>query len=178
MMLILAVFMAVQQARADQNDPRLDKLFGRLHVSDDRNEIRQIEIAIWQIWHQNKSDTVNLFMGQGIKAMQNGALKHSLQLFNQVVNIAPDFAEGWNKKATVLFYLGRYEESIEACGKVLDLEPRHFGALSGLGMIYTELRNPKKALDAYQRLLKVHPKADNAKQKIKALKEVIEGSPT
>ena len=110
--------------------------------------------------------------------MQNGAYKHSLQFFNQVVNIAPEFAEGWNKQATVLFYLGRYEESIVACDKVLALEPRHFGALSGLGMIYTELRQPKKALEAYERLLQVHPHADNAKDKIKALKEVIEGNPT
>ena len=165
-------------AAADQNDPRLDNLFGRLQVADGLHEIRLIEAGIWRLWHLSDSETVNLFMGQGIQAMQGGAMKQGLSFFNHVVKIAPNFAEGWNKRATILYMMGRYDNSIADCKKVLSLEPRHFGALSGLGLIYTALKKPKQSLAAYERVLQVHPKAGNARAQVKALRRTLLGNPT
>ncbi len=160
---------------ADQTDKRLDDLFARLQKPDGKIPPSAIEAQIWHIWLQSKSPTTNLLMQRGIDAMSNGQHAVALEIFTEMTELEPDFAEGWNKRATVLYLMGKMEESITDCDKVLKLEPRHFGALSGLGLIYTALEQPKRALDAFERVLLVYPGNRHATVQVKALRRKIKG---
>jgi tetratricopeptide (TPR) repeat protein len=110
--------------------------------------------------------------------MQRQDLDAALDRFDQMVKYAPDFAEGWNKRATVYYMRGEYPESVADIERVLELEPRHFGALSGLGMIYEELDRKEQALRAFEAALQANPFLPGAKQQIEILKKQIKGSPT
>jgi tetratricopeptide (TPR) repeat protein len=160
---------------ADQRDARLDDLFARLQKPDDAVPTKLVEAQIWNIWLKSESDTVNLLMHQGIAAMSNGDNATAYDAFSSITDLAPDFSEGWNKRATVLYIIGQYQQSAADCLRVLELEPRHFGALSGLGLIFTALDEPEKALDAYERVLEVYPTNGYAKAQAKALRKQLKG---
>ena len=162
-------------ARADQTDPRLGDLFGKLHALEDPRQARISEQLIWGVWLESKSPTLQLLMGRVIKAMAQRKLAQALELLHSVVAVAPDYAEGWNKRATVYFMMGDYKASIADVERTLDLEPRHFGALSGLGLIYTRLKDNAGALEAYERALLVNPHLGQAKAEIKRLKRKVKG---
>jgi tetratricopeptide (TPR) repeat protein len=158
-------------AAADQKDPRLAPLFEKLGGSDNVAEAQMLELQIWQIWTEAKDGPTDTLMQLGLGAMQAGNLAGALELFDAVTLGKPDFAEGWNKRATVLYMLGAHERSAEDVAKVLALEPRHFGALSGLGLINMELDRPDAALEAFERALKVHPHLPGVKQRVEMLKK-------
>ena len=162
-------------ARADQTDPRLDQLFVQLQDVDGPHQARLIEQLIWGVWLESESPTLQLLMGRVVNAMDKQKLGEALNLLNTVVAIAPNYAEGWNKRATVYFMLGRYDESIEDVERTLDLEPRHFGALSGLGLIYARLQDETAALDAFERALTVNPNLGQAKAEVKRLRRKVKG---
>ena len=164
-----------QPAAADQNDPRLDVLFAQLKASADAREAATFEGQIWGIWLQTESPTISLLMRRTLVAMNQGRLAESLEALDEMVVLAPDFAEAWNKRATVLYLMQRYEESLADVGKTLALEPRHFGALSGLGLIHNALGNDAKALSAFERALEVHPHIPMAKGEVKRLKKKVRG---
>jgi tetratricopeptide (TPR) repeat protein len=163
--------MASGAAMADQKDPRLPPLFDKLQESDNGAEAQLIELQIWQIWTEAKDGPTDTLMQLGLGAMQTGDLAGALELFDAITMQKPDFAEGWNKRATVLYMLGAYERSAEDVSKVLALEPRHFGALSGLGLINVELDRTDAAIDAFEQALKVHPNLQGVKQRIEMLKK-------
>ena len=146
---VLVAGLAVAPAAADQNDPRLDSLFGQLQAAPSPLQASLVEAQIWSTWLQTESPTVNLLMRQGLEAMSLNRYQDSLDILSNVVEIVPDYAEGWNKRATVLFLMQRYRDSIVDVERTLTLEPRHFGALSGLGLIYNALGEEAKALDAW-----------------------------
>ena len=158
-------------AAADQKDPRLALLFEKLGGSDTVVEAQMLELQIWQIWTEAKDGPTDTLMQLGLGAMQAGNLAGALELFDAVTLGKPDFAEGWNKRATVLYMLGAHERSAEDVAKVLALEPRHFGALSGLGLINMELDRTDAALEAFERALKVHPHLPGVKQRVEVLKK-------
>jgi tetratricopeptide (TPR) repeat protein len=114
-------------------------------------------------------------MQQGEEAMGAGDFATALQTFNAMVKLEPDFAEGWNKRATVHYLIDNYNASVADVQRTLALEPRHFGALSGLGLIYDALEEKKKALEAYRSALAVHPHLFGVKLRIKQLSKEIEG---
>jgi tetratricopeptide (TPR) repeat protein len=172
---ILILVSGAGVASADQKDPRLDQLFGQLQVVGTRQEAHLVEQLIWAVWLESDSDTVNLLVERGLRAMSDGDLETALGVFDNVVDIAPDYAEGWNKRATVYFLMGRYRESIADVEKTLALEPRHFGALSGLGMIHGQLQDPAGALDAFERALAVNPHLPQAKALVPQLKKKVRG---
>lgn len=157
-------------ALADQKDPRLAPLFEKLAGSENVVEAQMLELQIWQIWTEAKDGPTDTLMQLGLAAMQSGNLAGALELFDAVTLSKPDFAEGWNKRATVLYMLGAYERSAEDVAKVLALEPRHFGALSGLGLIDLELNRPDDALQAFEKALKVHPQLPGIKQRVEQLR--------
>lgn len=176
--LCLATFLILLMALpgvADQRDARLDDLFAKLQKPSENIPSQFVEAQIWGIWLQNESDTVNLLMQQGIAAMSNGDHATAYDAFSSITDLAPDFSEGWNKRATVLYLQGQYHQSAADCVRVLDLEPRHFGALSGLGLIFTALEEPEKALDAFERVLEVYPTNRYAKAQAKALRKQLKG---
>lgn len=172
--LLLAAALA-GPAMADQNDERLEKLFDALLAASSPQEAQLPEQMIWSVWLESESPTVNLLMKRGIEAMGEGEAELALAMFNAIVELAPDYAEGWNKRATLYFLMGRYEDSIADCERTLKLEPRHFGALSGLGMIYVQLENDAKALDAYRRALAVHPQLTQVRAEVERLAKKLRG---
>lgn len=168
--------LAPPAAQADQTDPRLDGLFEILKTTEDPVKAKLAEHQIWQAWLTSNDPTVTLLLMQGVSAMAKQDLKSALRIFTEVVEIAPGFAEGWNKRATVLYMLGAYPESIADIGRTLALEPRHFGALSGLGLCNVELQKDQAALDAFERALAVNPHMDGARTNAELLRQKIEGS--
>jgi tetratricopeptide (TPR) repeat protein len=153
----------------------LDSLFERLHTAPDERTAQLLEEAVWQIWLRSGSDTVDVLMQQSIKAMNERETQSALEILDAVVALAPDYAEGWNKRATVLFLLDRYSESMRDIVRVLELEPRHFGALSGIGLIHRALGDKEKALAAFRQALEIHPFLPGARKAIEELSEEVEG---
>lgn len=162
--------LAATTVQADQKDQRLGPLFDRLKQAD-ATESRMVEAAIWQIWTEAGDSATDALMQLGLQAMGSGNLTGALELFDAVTVQRPDFAEGWNKRATVLYMLGAFEKSAEDVAKVLALEPRHFGALSGLGLINAHLNRTDEAIKAFEQALAVNPQMPNVKANIEALKK-------
>ena len=144
-------------AGADQKDPRLDELFAVLQTSADPSALSAAHGKIWEIWTNNEDAELFSLMEQGITLMGRRRLNEALKVFDDLVDIAPNYAEAWNKRATVHFLLGNYADSIADVDVTLDLEPRHFGALSGLGQIELKRGDPEAALSAFETAVRMHP---------------------
>jgi len=158
-----------------RNKLLLSSLFGRLRVSPDAETARVLEGAIWKVWLKSGSPTIDLLMQQVKRSMSRGEYSRTLKLLDHIVELAPDFSEAWNKRATVLYLIGNFEASLEDINRVLELEPRHFGALSGMGLVLQQLGDKKGALNAFRQALSVHPYLPNANRAVKALQEEVEG---
>lgn len=175
LVLLCTVLVAIAlPASAKQDDDRLEPLFEQLLTVDDKAVIVATERQIWGIWHESGSDTIDLLMQSGIHAMNRGDHAEAVEQFTAVVEIAPKFAEGWNKRATAHYLAGNYDASVADIARTLELEPRHFGALSGLGLIYDAIDQPEGALRAYRRALAVHPHLQHPRRRVEALKKELE----
>ncbi|MDP6654340.1 MAG: tetratricopeptide repeat protein [Gammaproteobacteria bacterium] len=161
------------QSRADQTDTRLDPLFTNLLVSGDLSTIRATENQIWAIWLQHTNSDVEQLMQMGIQRMNFQRYSDALLIFNQIIENFPDYAEAWNKRATLHFLLGNFDESIADIEKTLELEPRHFGALSGLGLMYIQRDELSKARQAFENLIGVHSNSPNAQQNLESVVESL-----
>lgn len=144
-------------ANADQKDPRLDALFADLKKVSGYLQGRTIEQQIWSIWLAAGEPDIDKLMGEGVEAMAAQDFKTALADFTKIVELAPEFAEGWNKRATVRYLIGDFEGSLADVDMTLALEPRHFGALSGLGLINTALERDEEAIVAFEQALAVNP---------------------
>jgi tetratricopeptide (TPR) repeat protein len=164
---------AISAARADQKDPRLDALFADLQKVTGTLQAQTIVEQIWVIWTTSDKPEVNQLMGEGIDAMAAQDYKTALADFTKMITIAPNFAEGWNKRATVLWLLKDYEGSIADVQKTLALEPRHFGALWGLGTMDAALEHDEDAIAAFEKALAVNPHMQGVSEQIEALKKRI-----
>ena len=171
---LLASALLASSAIADQRDPRLEKLFIELKSATTLEMARPLEAEIWDIWLRSGNKEVDRLMAIGISEMNNADYDGALDAFTQMVRLAPDFAEGWNKRATTLYLMGRYQDSIKDIDKVLALEPRHFGALSGLGLCNARLNKDKEALRAFERASAVDPNMPGVKENIEQLKKRLE----
>jgi len=158
-------------AAADQNDPGLGPLIAALGSAPTAEAAQPIEARIWAIWGRSGDQTVDTLMAEGIARLEQGEPDFALELFDRVVQLAPDFAEGWNKRATTLYAMGQFEKSIKDIDKVLALEPRHFGALSGLGLCDVRLGKDREALAAFELAAAVDPNLPGVKANIEALKK-------
>ena len=174
---LLAALLFSGPLSAAQDDPRLDNLFARLVETQDEGEAHVIESFIWTIWLEGHDDTLNRLMAQGTRDMQVGDLDAAIAQFTTLIELAPDFAEAWNKRATVYYMSGQYDASIADCMEVLAREPRHFGALSGLGLIHQARGEDAEALDWYRRALEQNPHMPAIRQRIEDLSLEIEGEP-
>ncbi len=169
--LALAVLAAAPgTALADQNDSRLDPLFARLAATDDGMEARTVEQLIWSIWNETGDKALDAEMTLGLIKMQEGDAEAALAVFERMVVQAPNYAEAWNKRATLYYFLNRYDESIADVHRTLALEPRHFGALAGIGMIYYETGRPAEAADWMEKALAVNPHLWAVEMKLKELR--------
>jgi tetratricopeptide (TPR) repeat protein len=162
--------------RAGQDDPRLAALFDKLKNGTDE-EAHATEQEIWQIWVAHKNPEIARLMQHGMAALNEDDAQEALDTFGQVVRADKDFAEGWNKRATVEFVLGDFDASVADIERTLALEPRHFGALSGLGQIYLILNKKAAALKALNAALAVDPHLAGVREKADELKKELQGSP-
>ena len=172
---LVVVFFAMLAgvAQADQKDPRLDKLFEQLKAASNTEMAQPIEEQIWNIWLESGDQNVDALMAIGVAAMNDSDYDQAYRAFSRVVDVAPNFAEGWNKRATVLYLMGRYDDSIKDIGKTLALEPRHFGALSGLGLCNAQLDKEKEALDAFEKALAINPNMPGIKLDAEEMKKQL-----
>jgi len=158
------------EAATPLTEETLDGLFTRLAGSEDEKEAKAVEFEILKRFHSSGSDTTDLLMSWVSKAMDEEKFPVALDILDQITILEPEFAEGWNKRATVHYMMGEYGRSIADIEKALALEPRHFGALSGLGLILRDIGETSRALEAFEEALKVHPYLGNAKDMVKTLK--------
>ena len=161
---------------SDQTDARLDALFDTLKTSEISGVLQETEVNIWAIWFESGRDEVDRLMEQAGVAVQSGQLPQAEAMYSQVVKMAPEFSEGWNRRATVRYYRQDYEGSIEDIRQTLVLEPRHFGAIWGLGMILGRDRDYSGAITAFERLLEIKPNSRDAKPRIELLKQELNKS--
>jgi tetratricopeptide (TPR) repeat protein len=153
---------------------KLDELFGQLADADE-GQAQRIEREIWSEWSKSGSPTMDLLLERGRAAMQAGEPEIAIEHLTALTDHAPDFAEGWNALATAYFQAGEYGPSIADIGKTLTLNPRHFGALSGLGMIMEELGDTEGALEAYKAALAIHPHLQGVKDSVERLEAEAAG---
>lgn len=155
-------------------DP-VETLLDRLSKSSSENEASALEREIVVAWNHSGSDTVDLLLARAGTAIKKKQYGLALQYLDTIVETKPEFAEGWNMRATVYYLIDEYELSLADIQQVLALQPRHFGALSGLGMIFRDLDEPAKALDAFRQVLSVHPYFGNARESVDELEPEVEG---
>src|SRR5665213_2167 len=153
----------------------LDFLFGALKVAPDEASARHVEARIWALWLQTPSDTAALLMMRAKTAMDTQQMDVALKLLDSVIKLRPDYVEGWNRRVSVYYLKIDYAHSLEDIEQVLVREPRHFGALAGLGMIMQDLGDDKRALDAFRKALAVDPYLEKVPEMVKTLSEKVEG---
>lgn len=158
--------------RADQNDPRLDALFQTMADAPSHQISSAAEQEIWSIWLAHADDDIQARFNAGVQAMdQDPAL--ALRLLTQLAADAADFAEVWNKRATVYYLLGDYDASLTDIQRTLALEPRHFGAISGLGLIYLAQGEHELALGAFEAVLRLQPWSRATRENIRRLDNLL-----
>jgi len=159
----------------DERNRNIDFLFGALKAAPDDASAKEIENRIWAVWSEAHSETTNLLMGRAKKAADDKEYDLALRLLSEIIEIKPDFTEAWNRRATIYFLRKDYTNSLADISKVLTREPRHFGALSGLGLIMQDIGDDKHALEAYRKALEVYPRLKGMEEKVNTLKEKVEG---
>ena len=175
--LILSLFF-FNNVNAEERNNKLDKLFVELKNTKDLSSAQVIENEIWEIWSIHPSDDRRGFrltelLIQGTRLMNMRELSKAYQIFTKVITVESDWAEAWNKRATVLYLMKQYESSLADIEITLVLEPRHFGALSGQALNYIELNLYEKAIESYKSAQKIYPLLDSAKKMIPELQELI-----
>ena len=161
-------------AESKDRDLRLNQLFEQLKKSNNASLAFEIEMKIWNIWSTHPThDSLTQSLAKGSGLMSKGELEAAYKIFSTIIESSPDWAEGWNKRATVLYLMGRYQESLKDIDEVLKRESRHFGALSGQGLVQTELKNYEKAIKSYRAVQKIYPSIRAAKVMIPQLRKLI-----
>lgn len=201
--LLTAVMTAVPVAAVAQSDPRiipppksqkklpeapstlpkvgadrtkgLDFLFGALKAAPDEASAKHVEARIWATWLQTPSDTAALLMLRAKAAMDAQKTDVAIKLLDSVIKLRPDYIEAWNRRATIYYLKNDYTRSMQDIREVLVREPRHFGALAGLGMIMQEIGDEKRALEAFRKALAVNPHLEKVPEMVKTLTEKVEG---
>jgi tetratricopeptide (TPR) repeat protein len=166
------LFFALQPAKAQT--VVLDDLFTRLETADAAAADR-IEREIWLEWSKSGSAAMDLLLQRGRDAIDAGDLPAAIAHLTALVDHAPDFPEGWNARATAYFMAGEFGPSIDDIAHTLALNPRHFGALAGLGMIFEEIGKPEKALEVYRAALAIHPQMAGVLDSVERLDTEIAG---
>jgi len=163
--------------RAGRGEPtyNLDTLFAALKIAPDESSAKAIEQRIWALWMNSGSDTCALLMTRVKVAADAKDYDLALKLLNAIVEIKPDFVEAWNRRATIHYLNHDFARAIADIRQVLAREPRHFGALSGLGMMLQEIGDDKDALAAYRAALAIDPHLEHIPDVVKTLTDKVEG---
>ena len=173
-----ATFLFFSNVNAEERKNELDKLFVQLKNTKDLSSAKIVENKIWEIWLIHPSNDRRGFrltelLTQGSRLMNRRQFSKAYEIFTQIIAVEPDWAEAWNKRATVLYLMDQYRSSLDDIKITLTLEPRHFGALSGQALNYIELNEYEKAIKSYKDVQKIYPIMDGAKKMIPELEELI-----
>ena len=161
-------------ADSKDKDVELNQLFEQLKKSDDISIALEIEMKIWSIWSKHPTqEKLTQSLAKGSKLMAEGELESAYKIFSTIIDSSPNWAEGWNKRATALYLMGRYYDSLNDINETLKRESRHFGALSGQGLVQIKLGNYEKAIKSYQAVQKIYPSIKAAKIMIPQLRKLI-----
>jgi len=143
-------------------------------LRDDDGLVRAIASeAVWAVWSRSGDAQVDHLFEEGVAQMSGGRLSEAIETFTRIIERKPDFAEGWNKRATAYFLAGDYRRSLRDCDEVIKRNPQHFGALSGYGQIYLQLDQPDKALQYFRRALAINPSLDGVEGIVEKLESFI-----
>ena len=156
-----------------KTDQRLDDLFKALQTSRDSARLNEVEATIWEIWYDSGDPDIDILMLEASELMAGGKLEAAEELYARIIELAPNFSEGWNRRATVRFYQQDYDGSLADIEQTLKLEPRHFGAIWGLGMIMGLQQDYQRAIYAFEKLLEIKPSSEDAGPRIEQLKEAL-----
>ena len=171
--LLATLLLGISQAFADERKEELNKLFKELK-NDNSNLTYEVEQKIWKIWSTHpKKNKLTLMLSEGSNLVRNNKLNEAVKVFTKVIELDPEWAEAWNKRATVFYLLGKFQKSQNDIDKVLKLEERHFGALAGQGLVNIQLKNYEKAIMSYEKAQKIYPTMKSPKIMIKEIKELI-----
>lgn len=165
------------QAPEPDRAAELDRLFGELAAAQTAEEAIAVQHGIERLWNRSDSATVDLFMAWALQAVSETNYGAALDFLDQAALLAPDYPEVFNRRATVYFLMHEYAASIADVERTLALEPRHFNALSGLGMILEDLDRTAEAYEAYRRALAVYPTFQGPAERVEALRTEVEGRP-
>ena len=134
---------------------------------------RLTERALWEVWSRSGDRDIDRLFAVGVEQMNDQQGAAAVQTFSEIIRRKPEFAEGWNKRATVYYVLGEYAKSLADCDEVMKRNPYHFGALSGYGMIYMELNEPARALTYFERTLAVNPNLESVAEAVQMLRRLL-----
>lgn len=168
----VAAFLAAAPALGDTDE--LEALFEGLKGADPV-AASQIENRIYELWSQSGSPSMDILLERGRKALEEGDAKLAVQHFSALIDHAPGFAEGYNGRATAYFQLGRFGLSLEDIRHTLELNPRHFGAMSGLALILEEIGEPEAALEAWREVERIYPTREGLADAKRRLERQVEG---
>ena len=160
---------------ADTANTPLDKLFERLAATREADEAKGIARLIERRWLKSGSDTADLLMSRVVVAMAAQDQPLAIELLDRIIALNPNWAEAWNKRATVFYMMGDHQRSVADIRQTLVLEPRHFGAWAGLGMIFYQTDNHKAALEAFRKALAIHPFVGDVKEMVERLAPDVDG---
>ena len=172
----VSLLFASKIALADQNDPRLNNLFKKLNETENQDEIRDLISDIWNIWYEVDDPKVIEYFEKGIQAMNLRNYPLAIRFFNNLIEEDPNFAEGWNKRATAYFMMGDFDKSMLDIVKTLELEPRHFGALDGMSLIFIHQGQFQEALKVYDKMLELFPFSIRTQEKKDEILSIISQS--
>ena len=174
--IIIFLFLSTNNVKADQNDPRLNNLFKKLNNTENQQEISNLIKDIWDIWYEVDDPKVIEYFEKGIQAMRIRNYPLAVRFFNNLIEEDPNFAEAWNKRATVYFMMGDFDKSMKDIIKTLELEPRHFGALDGMGLIFIHQEQYEQAIEVYDKMLEIFPFSIKTMEKKESIKSFISQS--
>jgi tetratricopeptide (TPR) repeat protein len=170
--LISLLFLTIS-SKANDRDIQLNRLFNELKI----NNVALVygtEQKIWEIWSTHPTDDkLTIELSKGTDLMQGSTLSQSIEIFSDLIELDPNWAEAWNKRATALYLIGDYEGSQKDIDRVLELEDRHFGALAGQGLVNIKLENYEKAIESYKRAQEIYPAMQSPKIMIEQIEQLI-----
>ena len=172
-LLLVLILSSLNTLNANERDNQLNRLFNELKINN-LSLVYGTEQKIWEIWSTHPTDEkLTLELLKGSNLMQGDTISESIKIFSKLIELDPNWAEAWNKRATALYLIGDYEGSQKDIDRVLELESRHFGALAGQGLVNIKLENYEKAIESYKRAQEIYPAMQSPKIMIEQIEQLI-----
>ena len=172
-LILLIYFLAQLSSFSDERDNKLNQLFIELKVNQS-NDAFIVEQEIWKLWSTHPTDMkLTARLEEGAQFVRTQQLSKAIEIFTEVIKLDQNWAEAWNKRATVFYMMGKFKQSQEDIDKVLALEARHFGALAGQGLVNIQLKNYEKAILSYQQVKEIYPSMQSPEIMIRRIEELM-----